>query len=72
MKSEHWRSSRDSERVSQRVLRINQTYAKVGIPGRNGFMSFEFYPQCTKGVIGAVFRFVSEESYMIVEAATTE
>ena len=35
-------------------------------------MSFEFYPQCTKGVIGAVFRFVSEESYMIVEAATTE
>ncbi|XP_026193943.1 uncharacterized protein LOC34617699 [Cyclospora cayetanensis] len=39
---------------------------------KNGFISFDFFSQCTRGAIGAVFRFVSEETYMILEATATE
>ncbi|PFH35910.1 F5/8 type C domain-containing protein [Besnoitia besnoiti] len=39
---------------------------------RNGYFAFEFFPQCTGGIVGGIFRFVSPQEYQVAELAPNE
>nr|CEL69159.1 TPA: LCCL domain containing protein, related [Neospora caninum Liverpool] len=41
-------------------------------PGKNGYFVFEFFPQCTGGIVGGIFRFNSPQEYQVAELAPNE
>ncbi|KFG31289.1 F5/8 type C domain-containing protein [Toxoplasma gondii p89] len=39
---------------------------------KNGYFVFEFFPQCTGGIVGGIFRFTSPQEYQVAELAPYE